>query len=142
MYMAKIRFIIPLNYCSYSGASLIRIIHLSRHLFWNQSPFLNRKWLTYPEIQLSGQSVWERRCLDKWGSTVVVIYTVKLHLSGQMFGNQLWLYIVYRESDPFIWIFSYPGSRLGNGGVRIHEGPLCFLIQKGVHQIPRRHLCL
>ena len=23
---------------------------------------LNRKWLTYPEIQLSGQSVWERRC--------------------------------------------------------------------------------
>ena len=35
--------------------------------------FLNRKCLTYPKIQLSGQSVWERRCPDKWGSTVHVI---------------------------------------------------------------------
>ena len=58
----------------YSVSSLIQIynIHLSGHLFWNQSPFLNRKWLTYPEIQLSGQSVWERRCPNKWGSTVHV----------------------------------------------------------------------
>ena len=58
-------------YTIYSGASLIRIIHLFGHLFGNQSPFLNRKWLTYPEIQLSEQSVWERRCPDKWGSTVL-----------------------------------------------------------------------
>ena len=52
--------------------SVIWIIHLSGHLFGNQSPFLNRKWLTYLEIQLSGQSVWKRRCADKWGSTVAV----------------------------------------------------------------------
>ena len=54
----------------YSRASLIWIIHLSGHLLGNQSPCLNRKRLTYPEIQLSGQSVWERRCPDKWGSTI------------------------------------------------------------------------
>ena len=66
--------LIPLIYAPsrlvYSGASLIRIIHLSGHLFGNQSPFLNRKWLIYPEIQLFGQSVWEQRCPDKSGSTV------------------------------------------------------------------------
>ena len=62
----------------YSVASLIRIIHLSGHLFGNQSTFLNRKWLTYLEIQLSGQSVWERRCPDKWGSTVVTWYNLRI----------------------------------------------------------------
>ena len=36
---------------TYSVASLIRIIHLSGHLFGNQSPFLNRKWLSYPDSQ-------------------------------------------------------------------------------------------
>ena len=38
---------------------------LSGHLFWNQSPFLNRNGLPYREIQLSIQSVWGRRCPDK-----------------------------------------------------------------------------
>ena len=40
--------------------------------FGNQSPFLNIKCLTvtYLEIRLSRQSVWERRCPDKWSSTV------------------------------------------------------------------------
>ena len=63
---------------TYIGASrirtpLFRIVHLSWHMFENQSLFLNRKWLTNLEIQLSGQSVWERRCPDRWGSTVVVL---------------------------------------------------------------------
>ena len=39
-----------------SEASLIRIINWFGHLFGNQFSFLNRKWLTYPEIQLYGQS--------------------------------------------------------------------------------------
>ena len=62
---------------TYSDYSLIRIIHLSGHMFGNQSPFLNRIWLTYmyQEIQLSRQSVWERRCPDKWDSTVVSYWT-------------------------------------------------------------------
>ena len=55
---------------TYPEYSLIRNIHLSGHLFGNQ--FLNGNWLTYLEIQLSGQLVWERRCPDKWGSTVPV----------------------------------------------------------------------
>ena len=66
------------DFLNYSGASLIRIaliriIHLSGHKFENQSPFLNRMCLTYPEIQLSGQSVWEQRFPDKWGSTVSIM---------------------------------------------------------------------
>ena len=55
----------------YSRASLIRIIHISGHLFENQFIFFNRKWHTYPKFQLSGQSVLGRRCPDKWGSTVI-----------------------------------------------------------------------
>ena len=67
--------IIEKSNCLYSRASLIRtslirIIQLSGHLFGNKSLCLNRKWLTYPKIQLSGQSVWEQRCPDKWGSTI------------------------------------------------------------------------
>ena len=31
---------------------------------------------------------------------------------------------IYRESDSFIRIFSYPDSQFGNGGVRINEGSL------------------
>ena len=54
-----------------SWASLIQIIHLSGHMFGNQYPFLNRKWFAYSEVKLFGQSVWERRCLDTWGSTVL-----------------------------------------------------------------------
>ena len=54
--------------CQYTVYS---IIHLSGHLFGNQSPFLNWKWLTYPEIQLSRQSVWDRGCPYKWWSTVM-----------------------------------------------------------------------
>ena len=51
----------------------------------NQSPCLNRKWLTYPEIQLSGQSVWERRCPDKWGSTVLVL---TISLAAELVSSQ------------------------------------------------------
>ena len=32
--------------------------------------------------------------------------------------------IIYKESDSFIWIFSYSDGQLGNGGVRISEGTL------------------
>ena len=31
------------------------------------------KWFTYLEIKLYGQSAWERRCPDKWGSTVYIL---------------------------------------------------------------------
>ena len=60
----------------YNEASLIRtpliqIIHLSGHMFGNQLLFLHWKWLTHPDIQLSGQLVWEWGFPDKWGSTVV-----------------------------------------------------------------------
>ena len=33
---------------------------------------------------------------------------------------------MFLESDSFIRIFSYPDSRLGNGGVRISEGPMYY----------------
>ena len=50
-------YFVDITYFKYSGAlliqsPLIRIIHLSGHMFGNQC-------LTYPEIQLSGQSVWD-----------------------------------------------------------------------------------
>ena len=61
-----IQWILPYPDPTYPDYSLIRT-----DMFGNQSPFLNRKWLTNPEIQLFGQSVWERRCPDKWGSTVL-----------------------------------------------------------------------
>ena len=64
---------------TYPDDSLIRMIHLSGHMFGNESPLFNRKCLTYPEIHLSGQSVWERRCPDKWGSTV--LWFIFLYLS-------------------------------------------------------------
>ena len=43
---------------------------LIRTPVWNQITFLTIKWFTYPEIQLYGRLPWERRCPDKWGSTV------------------------------------------------------------------------
>ena len=53
--LIKVKQITGRRWLLYSGASLIRtrlirIIHLSGHMFGNQSPFLNRKWLAYPEI--------------------------------------------------------------------------------------------
>ena len=57
----------------YSGASLIwtpliRIIHLSSHIFGNQFLFLNRNWLTWNSV-IRTVSLGQR-CPDKWGSTV------------------------------------------------------------------------
>ena len=77
-------------------------------------------------------------------------YTVKHHLSGpylsgpHLSGPYLFtcfgpFMIIFRESDSFIRIFSYPDSRLGNGGVWISEGPLYiyleFLVNKSIFKI-------
>ena len=39
-------------------------------MFGNQLKYPYRKWPTYLDFQLSTQLAWERKCLDKWGSTV------------------------------------------------------------------------
>ena len=56
------------------------------------------------------------------------VHTVKPHLSRPPLIRIIHLYmlymIIYRESESYIRIFSYPDSRLGTGGVRISEGSL------------------
>ena len=53
---------------------------------------------------------------------LINMYTVKPHLSRHMIGNQLWLYI---EKVTHLSIYSVIwDSQLGEGGVRISEGPL------------------
>ena len=55
-----------------SGPHLSRLLtHLDTCLGTDVDDFIYRKCLTYPDIQLSGQSNWEQRCPDKLGSTVI-----------------------------------------------------------------------
>ena len=42
----------------------------------NNYDYINKEWLAYPEIHLSGQSAWEQRWPDMWWSTVYILHGV------------------------------------------------------------------
>ena len=67
----------------------------------------------------------------------IYIYTVNPHLSGPHLSG-LFTYpdtclgtnhdCIYIEINSLVRIFNYPDSQLGNGDVRINEGPSCMYI--------------
>ena len=76
-------------------------------------------------VQIHKKSRWELDTSeDHLGKDDCI--TGKPHLSGPNLSGHVLepIMILYRESDSFSWIFSYPDNQLGNGGVRISEVPL------------------
>ena len=80
MYLALIRSRSPTIHIqwslTYTSRTYLDYSHIRTHywMFGNQSSlYIGKVWLTYPDIQLSGQSAWERRCPDKYVPSVITL---------------------------------------------------------------------